>query len=220
MQPVEIPLAQFAGLTPVEMLGQTEFPRIGDQPYFLTLAPYGFYWFQLQEAVVPITARTAPRRRATRAVPALFAGVVWDSMLDGSMRAHHRAAGAGAVPRSGSAGSAARRARWRRRGSSTGRRCGAAPTRRSSPSSKRSTATADASGTSLPLAMSSGAEAAAIEQQHATAVLARITGARKGLLYDGLFDDGTCLMLLAAHAGAAAICRCEHGQPRSRPTSD
>ena len=27
----------FAGLMPVEMLGQTEFPRIGDQPYFLTL---------------------------------------------------------------------------------------------------------------------------------------------------------------------------------------
>ena len=39
VQPVEIPLREFAGLTPVEMLGQTEFPRIGDNPYFLTLAP-------------------------------------------------------------------------------------------------------------------------------------------------------------------------------------
>jgi maltose alpha-D-glucosyltransferase/alpha-amylase len=29
VQPVEIPLHEFAGLTPVEMLGQTEFPRIG-----------------------------------------------------------------------------------------------------------------------------------------------------------------------------------------------
>src|SRR5436190_15346922 len=27
VQPVEVPLAQFAGLTPVELLGQTEFPR-------------------------------------------------------------------------------------------------------------------------------------------------------------------------------------------------
>ena len=50
----------------------------------------------------------------------------------------------------------------------------------------------------LPLAMASGAEAAAIEQQHPAALLARITGARKGILYDGLFDDGTCATLLAA----------------------
>ena len=48
-QPVEIPLSRFAGLTPVEMLGQTQLPRIGETPYFLTLAPYGFYWFQLCE---------------------------------------------------------------------------------------------------------------------------------------------------------------------------
>src|SRR5690606_11195818 len=37
VQPVEIPLAEFAGLTPVEMLGQTEFPRIGEHPYFLAM---------------------------------------------------------------------------------------------------------------------------------------------------------------------------------------
>src|SRR5688572_5787804 len=48
VQPVEIPLATFTGLTPVELLGQTQLPRIGDQPYFLTLAPYGFYWLKLQ----------------------------------------------------------------------------------------------------------------------------------------------------------------------------
>jgi maltose alpha-D-glucosyltransferase/alpha-amylase len=50
----------------------------------------------------------------------------------------------------------------------------------------------------LPLAMSSGRDAAAIEHERATAVLARITGARKGIIHDGLFDDETCLMLLAA----------------------
>ncbi len=100
VQPVEMPLAQFAGLTPVEMLGQTEFPRIGEQPYFLTLAPYGFYWFQLQESVVPRhgARRAAGRRRARSTLPALFAGVVWDAVFDGSMRVDHRASGAGAVP--------------------------------------------------------------------------------------------------------------------------
>src|SRR5918993_746936 len=37
VQPVEIPLSQFSGLTPVELLGQTQLPKIGDQSYFLTL---------------------------------------------------------------------------------------------------------------------------------------------------------------------------------------
>ena len=48
VQPVELDLSACAGLMPVEMLGYTEFPVIGQQPYFLTLGPYGFYWFELQ----------------------------------------------------------------------------------------------------------------------------------------------------------------------------
>ena len=48
VQPVTLDLSAFAGLSPVEMLGYTEFPRITEQPYFLTLGPYGFYWFELQ----------------------------------------------------------------------------------------------------------------------------------------------------------------------------
>ena len=48
VQPVALDLSALAGLTPVEMLGYTDFPAIGTQPYFLTLGPYGFYWFELQ----------------------------------------------------------------------------------------------------------------------------------------------------------------------------
>jgi len=51
VQPVLLELARFAGLTPREMLGYTEFPVITEQPYFLTLGPYGFYWFELQRAL-------------------------------------------------------------------------------------------------------------------------------------------------------------------------
>jgi maltose alpha-D-glucosyltransferase/alpha-amylase len=47
-QPVELDLGAFAEFTPVEMLGYTTFPTITDRPYFLTLGPYGFYWFELQ----------------------------------------------------------------------------------------------------------------------------------------------------------------------------
>ncbi len=32
VQPVELDLTSFRGMMPVEMLGQSEFPRIGDQP--------------------------------------------------------------------------------------------------------------------------------------------------------------------------------------------
>jgi hypothetical protein len=45
--------------------------------------------------------------------------------------------------------------------------------------------------------MSSDRESRTLEEHHPGALLARITGARKGTLYDGLFDDGTCATLLA-----------------------
>jgi maltose alpha-D-glucosyltransferase / alpha-amylase len=47
-QPIELDLSSLAGMTPVEMLGYTEFPRIGPEPYRLSLGPYGFFWFELQ----------------------------------------------------------------------------------------------------------------------------------------------------------------------------
>jgi maltose alpha-D-glucosyltransferase / alpha-amylase len=48
-QAVELDLAQFAGLVPEEMAGQTRFPPIGELPYLLTFGPRGFYWFRLLE---------------------------------------------------------------------------------------------------------------------------------------------------------------------------
>jgi len=48
-QPVELDLRRYAGMTPVEMLGRVHFPRIGELPYLLTLAPHGFYWFSIEQ---------------------------------------------------------------------------------------------------------------------------------------------------------------------------
>ncbi len=48
-QAVQLDLAPYAGMVPVEMLGQTAFPPIGELPYLLTLAPRGFFWFQLRQ---------------------------------------------------------------------------------------------------------------------------------------------------------------------------
>jgi maltose alpha-D-glucosyltransferase/alpha-amylase len=46
-QPVALDLRSFAGFEPIEMLGGTRFPPIGEAPYSLSLGPYGFYWFRL-----------------------------------------------------------------------------------------------------------------------------------------------------------------------------
>jgi maltose alpha-D-glucosyltransferase/alpha-amylase len=197
VQPVEVPLGEFAGLTPVELLGQTEFPRIGDQPYFLTLAPYGFYWFQLREVVVPITARRAPVPDDHAALPALFVGVVWDSVLDGGLRSiverqalvpffeRQRWFGGKARPLA-----AARFVDW------MSLRRGAHPAFFTIVEAEFRDGGHERYV--LPLAMSSGREAAAIEHERGTAVLARITGARKGIIHDGLLDEGTCQILLEA----------------------
>jgi maltose alpha-D-glucosyltransferase / alpha-amylase len=48
-QAVELDLRAHAGRYPVELFGRSRFPRIGELPYLLTLAPRGFYWFQLVE---------------------------------------------------------------------------------------------------------------------------------------------------------------------------
>jgi len=47
VQPVDLDLARFREHTPVEMFGNIAFPKIDERPYFLSLRPYGFYWFRL-----------------------------------------------------------------------------------------------------------------------------------------------------------------------------
>jgi maltose alpha-D-glucosyltransferase/alpha-amylase len=50
-QPVELDLAPYKGTVPIELLGRTPFPPVGDLPYLLTLPGYGFYWFKLSREV-------------------------------------------------------------------------------------------------------------------------------------------------------------------------
>jgi maltose alpha-D-glucosyltransferase/alpha-amylase len=214
VQPVEIPLAPFTGLTPVELLGQTQLPRIGDQPYFLTLAPYGFYWFKLQDVVVPTTSRTVPVIDEHPAVPSLFAGVVWDAMLDGSMRS---------IVEKQALMPFLERQRWfggKARPITSARFVDWATLRSGVHPAFLTLAEVQYRDGGreryvLPLAMAGGADADTILQQHGTAVLARITGARKGLLFDGLFDDGVCTRLLEVLERGYEI-RMRHGRVDSR----
>ncbi len=71
-QPVELDLAAWKGRTPVEILGNTPFPPVGELPYFITLPPYGFYWFRLETAAAAPTwhvERNAPEELPVLVIP-------------------------------------------------------------------------------------------------------------------------------------------------------
>jgi maltose alpha-D-glucosyltransferase/alpha-amylase len=53
-QAVELDLSTFSGRVPVEMIGGSRFPSIGQLPYLLTLPPFGFYWFSLTGEAEPL----------------------------------------------------------------------------------------------------------------------------------------------------------------------
>ncbi len=55
VQPVQLDLREFDGWTPVEMIGRTEFPTVGELPYFLTLGGHAFYWFRMEPQPEPVT---------------------------------------------------------------------------------------------------------------------------------------------------------------------
>ena len=73
-------LSAFKGRVPVEMLGRTAFPPIGELPYLLTLPRYGFYWFRLStDAAVPAWHQEDRARCDERPVLVLFDG--WTSLF-------------------------------------------------------------------------------------------------------------------------------------------
>ncbi|MFN3323154.1 MAG: maltose alpha-D-glucosyltransferase [Bryobacteraceae bacterium] len=81
---IEIDLSAYKGLTPHEMLGRTVFPPIGDDPYVITLAPYGYYWFTLEPTRPGGEAATL--RASGVEIPEMTISS-WESVLDGSGRA-------------------------------------------------------------------------------------------------------------------------------------
>ncbi len=44
----ELELSKFAGITPVEMFGQSAFHAITEEPYVITFGPHSFYWLLLK----------------------------------------------------------------------------------------------------------------------------------------------------------------------------
>ncbi|MGH9856885.1 MAG: alpha-glucosidase C-terminal domain-containing protein, partial [Acidobacteriota bacterium] len=79
VQPIELDLSRYEGLTPIEMFGRTEFPRIERHPYFVTIAPHSFYWFQLQRVPETITIRVVPTLEETQDLPLVEIAGTWQT---------------------------------------------------------------------------------------------------------------------------------------------
>jgi maltose alpha-D-glucosyltransferase/alpha-amylase len=78
-QPVELDLTRYKGRVPVEMLGRTAFPPIGEVPYLLTLPRHGFYWFRLATDVAVPDWHAEQAAREDLPVMVLFDG--WTSLF-------------------------------------------------------------------------------------------------------------------------------------------
>ena len=84
IQYVNLDLSLCKGMMPVEVFGGTQFPAIGEAPYFLTLAPHCFYWFSL-ENLKPENAQIETAEPVERLPRIMFADK-WESVFTGKAR--------------------------------------------------------------------------------------------------------------------------------------
>ncbi|MGE3076383.1 MAG: maltose alpha-D-glucosyltransferase [Dehalococcoidia bacterium] len=83
-QGVSLNLQEYAGTIPVELFGRAHFPTIGEAPYFMSLGPHTFFWFELE----PL----ATHDRSPAMYPlALSDGEEWTVFFDGRRQQLERA---------------------------------------------------------------------------------------------------------------------------------
>ena len=186
VQPVHLDLQRFQGRHPVELIGNTELPNVTTEPYFLTLAPHGFYWFQLAQVSKPIVLQRPRLAGRDEPVPKLLVSAVWESLLDGATRALlERDALIGFLTRQRWYAAKARHATRARFADWT--MMDANP-----PLFFCIVEVEYAGGVvdryALVLAAVAGEMAHQVLQHRHSAILARLSGAKAGVLYDGMTD--------------------------------
>ncbi|HEX3171488.1 MAG TPA: maltose alpha-D-glucosyltransferase, partial [Burkholderiales bacterium] len=78
-QAVELDLARFKARVPVELLGRSAFPPVGELPYMLTIPAHGFYWFRLATDVA--APRWHEEHVAAEDLPILVLFDGWNSLF-------------------------------------------------------------------------------------------------------------------------------------------
>jgi maltose alpha-D-glucosyltransferase/alpha-amylase len=74
-QAAHLSLGAYAGAEPVELFGHGRFPRVGSEPYFLSLGPHSFFWFEL--------ATPGPDGRPEPTLPELRVAASPEELFDG-----------------------------------------------------------------------------------------------------------------------------------------
>jgi maltose alpha-D-glucosyltransferase/alpha-amylase len=208
LQPAFLDLRAFDGLIPVEMAGLTEFPRIGLQPYFLTLGPYASYWFTLQQQPVQTAPRLTESSGSSASIadslPTLLMGGEWQNLLDSATR--------GVLERQ-ALRPFLQRQRWFASKSREIRQAsfsdwapivsGAQPAFLTIVSVEYAEGRGEAY--LVPLALVPADEADRLVQESADAVVARIAGARKGAIVDGMHVARVCTAIAALVEHGATI---------------
>ena len=198
-QPVELDLAAYAGMVPMEMLGYVEFPRIRKQLYPLTVGPYGFLWMELQPS-----PELSPSLAEAGEPELQISGVTdWMSVLEGNGRRELEES----VLQSYVA-----RQRWfgGKSRPMTGTRIEDWAVFNDGVSALVLIEVQYAEGQSdtylVTLGLLFGKGADALREESPNAVIARVTSvAAEGVLHDAIFNDSACEALLGLIAGGEKI---------------
>ncbi len=212
-QPVTLDLAEFEGMTPVEMLGYVEFPAITKAPYHVTLTSYGFFWLELQPAPARNGREEAPDGAAQLS---LRHDHDWESVFAASGRVLEERLLPDYLPRQ----------RWFGAKSRTIASTVVTDWGPLSPGSSIALAVLEIQYTEgepdvylLPLTLLFGEAATALRDSSPTAVLGSVLAPGKsGLLADAMYTEeaGTALLEVIAHGGELPM---RKGALRGTPSS-
>jgi len=186
VQPVHVDLQRFQGRHPVELIGNTELRAVTADPYFLTLGPHSFYWFQLAVMAKPLVLQRPRLAARDEPVPTLLVSAVWENLLDSHTRM--------LLERDALAGFFSRQ-RWYGGKARTVARARFADWTLLETQPPLFLCLVDVEFGSGPpdryalmLATAAGETAKEIAAHSHSSIVARLSGARSGLLYDGMTD--------------------------------
>ncbi|MDW7773902.1 MAG: maltose alpha-D-glucosyltransferase [Desulfobulbaceae bacterium] len=215
VQPAELDLSEFTGRIPVEMIGRTEFPPIGELPYFITLGPHSFYWFRLEPQAEPIKAGHAGTE-VLQQVPQLILEDLWDTLLQPE---YLFALGNDIMPQF-LAGQ-----RWFRSKTKDIASCTLVDWCKLGASFymtflQAQYATGEKEIYVMPLKIVQGSPARTLAEEIPESIVATVKNWRgEGILYDALMDRASCYILFAAISDGRRYGTAGKGNIRAMPTS-
>ena len=215
VQPAELDMSEFKGKIPVEMIGRTEFPAIGQLPYFITLGPHSFYWFRLEPPAEPIKAGGVKPDEQQK-LPLLTLDKMWDSLLE----PHYLyALGNDILPQY------LRRQRWFAGKAKDLSSCSLIDWCKLGASFyltmlRLEYASGEAEDYVLPLKIVQGEPAALLKKELPESVVALVRNRRgEGILFDALMDRASCDILFSALGDGREYKSFMNGAVRAVPTA-